>query len=275
MSRVTVVVDNLVGHVSSLYGEHGLCMWLEHGGRNILYDTGMGRALLPNLKTLELDPNRLDALVLSHGHYDHTGGLEALLRERNEPLPVCCHAEAFAPHLSENQGKRREVGPPLTQVAYEALGARFHLVERHAEPWPGITLLTDIPRRTGYEVPAPALVTVRDGQVLPDPFHDDLSVLVHGDKGWAVLTGCAHSGVVNILLDAEEKAGAPVELLVGGTHLGPAPAAQQEAALAELASRQGLRVVAGHCTGPVMAGRMQAALGERFAYLGVGNVLEI
>ncbi|MFH2126701.1 MAG: MBL fold metallo-hydrolase [Pseudomonadota bacterium] len=275
MSRITVVVDNLVGHVSPLFGEHGLSVWLEHRGKNILYDTGMGRALLPNLKTLDLDPGRLDALVLSHGHYDHTGGIEALLGARTESLPVYCHLGVFAPHLADHQGQRREVGPPLTRMAYETLGARFTFVDRWAEPWPGITLLADIPRLTDFEVPAPALITVHDGQVSPDPFHDDLAILVQGESNNAVLTGCAHSGVINVLLDAEQKAGGPVDLVVGGTHLGPAPEAQQKAALAELASRESLKVVAGHCTGPVMAGRMQQALGERFSYLGVGTVLEI
>lgn len=275
MSRVTVVVDNLVTHVSPLFGEHGLSMWLEHGGVNILYDTGMGRALLPNLEALGLDPNLLDAVVLSHGHYDHTGGLEALLGARREPLPVYCHLAVFAPHLADHLGQRREVGPPLTRMAYETLGARFNFVERWAGPWPGITLLAEIPRVTAYEVPAPNLITVCDGQISPDPFHDDLSILIKGESRNAVLTGCAHSGVINVLRDAEEKAGAPVELLVGGTHLGPAPAAQQDAALAELASRENLQVVAGHCTGPAMAGRMQQLLGSRFSFLGVGTVLEV
>lgn len=275
MSRITVVVDNLVSHVSPLFGEHGLSVWIEHEGFNILYDTGMGRALLPNLESLGLDPNLLDALVLSHGHYDHTGGLEALLGMRQEPLPVYCHLGVFAPHLAEHLGQRREVGPPLTRVAYEALGARFTFVDRWASPWPGITLLADIPRVTSFEVPAPSLITVHDGQVSPDPFHDDLSILIQGEGNNAVLTGCAHSGVINVLLDAEQKAGGPIDLLVGGTHLGPAPEAQQEGALAELASREGLKVVAGHCTGPVMAGRMHKVLGQRFAYLRVGTVLEL
>ncbi len=276
MSRVTVVVDNLVKFASPLFGEHGLSLWLEHEGLNILYDTGMGRALLPNLESLKLDPNRLDALVLSHGHYDHTGGLEALLGARREPLPVYCHLAVFAPHLSQNpEGLRREVGPPLTRMAYESLGARFTFVDRWAGPWPGVTLLADIPRVTAFEVPAPSLVTVRDGQVSPDPFHDDLSILIRGAAGNTVLTGCAHSGLLNILEDAEAKAGAPVGLVVGGTHLGPAPAGQQEAALAALAARQDLKVAAGHCTGPDMAGRMQTALGARFSHLGVGTVLDI
>ncbi|MCB2192741.1 MAG: MBL fold metallo-hydrolase [Deltaproteobacteria bacterium] len=275
MSRVTVVVDNLVNHVSPLFGEHGLSLWVEHQGHNILYDTGMGRALLPNLESLGLDPNRLEALVLSHGHYDHTGGLEALLGARKEALPVYCHAGVFDPHLADHQGQRREVGPPLTQMAYESLGARFNFVERWADPWPGITLLADIPRQTDYEVPAPALITVRDGQVSPDPFTDDLAMLIQGTERNAVLTGCAHSGVINVLMDAEQKVDGPVDLLVGGTHLGPAPQAQQKAALAELATRGTLEVAAGHCTGPIMAGRLHQALGERFSYLGVGTVLEV
>jgi 7,8-dihydropterin-6-yl-methyl-4-(beta-D-ribofuranosyl)aminobenzene 5'-phosphate synthase len=277
MSRLTVVAENSVGFTSRLLGEHGLSIWVEHQGANILYDTGMGQALLPNLRALELDPAALDGVVVSHGHYDHIGGLEGLLAAREEPLAVWCHPQVFACHLARHQPGEpaREVGPPLSRGAYEALGARFHFIQEPAKPWPGFTLLAPIPRRTGFEGPMPSLLTLQGGELAPDPFTDDLALLIDAPGGPVCLTGCAHAGVVNVLLAAEEAAGAPVALLAGGTHLGPAPQEQQEAALAELAARPGLRVAAGHCTGLEMAGRLQAALGPRFSHLSAGRVLDI
>ena len=277
MTRLTVVVENTAPTATRLLGEHGLSLWVEHQGRNILYDTGMGQALLPNLATLGLDPEELDAVVLSHGHYDHTGGLEPLLGARRRPLEVWCHPGAFGRHLAQSLPGEpmREIGPPMPLKGYEVMGARPHLVSEPTEPWPGITLLAGIPRRTSFEGPSPGLVIRQGDEVLPDPFPDDLALLIDAPSGPVCLTGCAHAGVINVLLAAEERAGRPIALLLGGTHLGPAPEAQQEAALAELAQRPELRVVAGHCTGLDMAGRMAAALGPRFGYLRAGQVLDL
>ncbi len=277
MSRLTVVVENKVGFASRLLAEHGLSVWLEHQGLNILYDTGQGQALGHNLRALELDPNDLDGLVLSHGHYDHVGGLEALLGMRREPIDVWCHAGVFGCHLAQlgEGAPLREIGPSLPQVGFERLGAVFHFVEGSAEPWPGITLLAPIPRQTSFEVPSPRLLTRIDGKLVPDPFPDDLAMLVQAPGGPVCVTGCAHSGAINVLLAAEDAVGASVTLLAGGTHLGPAPASQQDAAVAEMAARPGLRVAAGHCTGLDMEARLKAELGERFVHLSAGTVLEI
>jgi len=275
VTKLTVVVDNSVAHATPLLGEHGLSLWLEHQGVNLLYDTGQGRALLPNLKALGLDPEALDAVVLSHGHHDHSGGLEALLAARTRPTPVWCHPAAFAPHLKQEPPRPRDIGPPLSQAGYEELGAVFHWVRGNAQPWPGLTLLAPIPRRTAFEGPAPGLLTRRGGALVPDPLEDDLALLVMGGQGPAVLTGCAHAGALNVLAAAASAAGRPPVLLAGGTHLGPAPAAQQEASLKALAEAPGLRVAAGHCTGLALAGRLQGVLGPRFSHLEAGRVLEL
>jgi len=277
MSRLSVVVENKVGFASRLLAEHGLSVWVEHQGLNILYDTGMGQALGHNLEVLELDPNDLDGVVISHGHYDHVGGLEALLRMRSKPVDVWCHPNVFGCHLAQlgEDAPLREIGPSLPLVGYERLGAVFHMVEGSAEPWPGITLLAPIARQTSFEVPSPGLLTRIDGKLMPDPFPDDLAMLIDAPSGPVCVTGCAHAGAINVLLAAEEAAGEPVSLLLGGTHLGPAPASQQAAAISELAARPGLRVAAGHCTGLAMESRLAAELGDRFVHLSAGMALEV
>lgn len=276
MSRLTVVVDNTTS-MTRLMGEYGLSLWLEHGGLNLLYDTGAGDALLPNLKRLGLDPAMLDAVVLSHGHYDHTGGLAPLLRARGKTTQVWCHRSVFAGHLHEHDdGQVDEIGPPLgDQAAYEDLGARFNFIEANHSPWPGITLLAAIERQTDFEGKAPGLVRRGEGGLEPDPFDDDLAVLVDAPGGPAVLTGCAHAGVINVLLAAEATAPGPINVLVGGTHLGPAPPEQQAAALGEITAREELHVISGHCTGAPINALLARLLGERFIPLQAGMRFEL
>ena len=274
MSKATVVVDNTPLD-KRFVAEHGLCIWLEHQGLNLLLDTGMGGALLPNLGVLGLDPNDLDGIILSHGHYDHAGGLEALLKSRNEPIDIWCHANAFGSHLvSRPGGQVIAIGTPLDQAGYEALGARFHFLEHEANPWPGVTLLAQIPRETAFETPRPELQAEVDGEIVPDPFPDDLAVLLEATKGPAVITGCAHSGVINILHLAGQYTNSPIVMLMGGTHLGPADKRQQDETAAALKQMDGLQVVSGHCT--LTAGVMLAeVLGGRYTAMAAGMSFEL
>ncbi len=277
MCRLIVVVDNEAG--PGLVAEHGLGLWLEHQGAGLLYDTGAGQALMPNLEALGLEPERLEGVVLSHGHYDHTGGLEALLRRRRQAgrdTPVWCHPAIFAPHLKNDPAGPRHIGPPHPgQEPYQRLGADFHFIIGQDQPRPGLTLLAPIPRRTPFEEPHPELVTIQDQRLLPDPFYDDLALVVEGKRGAVVITGCAHAGVINVLLAAEQAVGRRPVMLVGGTHLGPAPEQQRQRALAELAARPELTVAAGHCTGPQVMKTMAELLGDRFIPLAAGLVLEL
>ncbi|KMY68809.1 hypothetical protein AAU61_04230 [Desulfocarbo indianensis] len=276
--KIVVVVDNTPGGLGCL-AEHGLSLWVECDGRCLLYDTGAGKALLPNLEALELDPRRLECVVLSHGHYDHVGGLAGLLKARAAEglkTPVWCHPAVFHPHLKEALGQVSDLGPPHGRLEdYQGLGAEFHWVEGNAAPLPGVILLAPIARRTEFEGAQPGLVTKEGGGLTPDPFLDDLALVLENDGEPLVLTGCAHAGVVNILLAVEEALGRRPHALIGGTHLGPAPEAQRMAVLAELEARPELQVVAGHCTGREVMGHLARRLGLRFKPLCVGQVMEI
>jgi 7,8-dihydropterin-6-yl-methyl-4-(beta-D-ribofuranosyl)aminobenzene 5'-phosphate synthase len=278
MSKLIVVVEN-TAQDSNLGSEHGLSLWLEHQGRNLLYDTGVGKNLLPNLKALGLDPALLDGVVLSHGHYDHVGGLAPLLRLRLEKglgTPIWCHEAVFAPHLKQKQNEVVSIAPEGHEKAiYEGLGARFSFVENSLSLWPGVRLWAPIPRVTDFEGPAPSLVTMEGDKVVPDPFIDDLAMTVETENGLNVITGCAHSGVINVLLAVENGLNRKVDLLIGGTHLGPAPKPQQDKALAELETREGLKVAAGHCTGEDIQKKMANMLGDRFLGLSGGMVLSL
>ncbi len=273
MNRLVIVVDNQALQ-PGLATEHGLGIWVEWEGMSLLYDTGAGQGLLPNMRALGLDVRRVDAVVLSHGHYDHTGGLGPLLEARAEPLDVWAHPDLFAAHLRAGPSPV-DIGPPLPRSAYEAMGARFRWVQEPMWMGPGIGLLAPVPRVVGFEGPSPGLVSVDDsGKVVPDPFRDDLAMVLMTRDGPVVLTGCAHAGVVNILEAVRGFSGQEAVMLVGGTHLGMVEPWRVSATVEVLESREGLKVVAGHCTGAA-AGVVAARLGERFTPMGAGMILEL
>lgn len=275
MTRLTVVVDNQAGQ-PGLSAEWGFALWIEHRERNLLYDTGQGPALMPNLASLGLEPGRLDAVIISHGHHDHMGGLASLLEARGDaPLEVWCHPGVFDAHYKQDGDRLSDIGPPLGgRAPYEDLGAVFRLVEEPVQPWPGAHLLAPVPRLDYHEVPAPGLVTDLGGSILPDPVAEDMALLLETSSGPLLVTGCAHAGVINILTLAAQVTGQAPAWLLGGLHLDLSVPYQRQADLEYLEALTGMQVAAGHCTGAEALAELGRRLGSRLHHLSTGLRLE-
>jgi 7,8-dihydropterin-6-yl-methyl-4-(beta-D-ribofuranosyl)aminobenzene 5'-phosphate synthase len=278
MSFINVVVDNTASDPKLYHSEHGLSYWIEYEGHHILFDTGAGDAIMPNLKALGLDPRKLDAVVISHGHYDHIGGLAQILMARKAAkleTPVFISPNAFRSHLAKKEAGMQEVGSPLEAHNYEQMGAKFHYVEGKARLWPGCMAICPIPRVTDFENPAPNLFAQSGGKFMPDEMPDDLAMIMRGVKGVSVVSGCAHSGTINILMEAKKAIGKEPAFFIGGTHLDKVGEEQRIETLAELTRWSQLTVASGHCTGFDMGVRLSHALGDRYIALTAGERIQV
>ena len=210
--RITVLVENSAP--PALRAEHGLSLWLEYRGACYLLDAGQSGAFAENADRLGIDLTRARLAVLSHGHYDHAGGL-AVFCARNAEAPVYCRPEALGRCLHHAGGKPdREIGIP--QAVLSACAARFRPVEGVVEAAPGLWLLphttpglTERARRTGmYRAGADGLT--------PDDFaHEQTAALEMGD-GLVLLNSCSHGGMDNVVREAREIRGGGVEAVVDG-----------------------------------------------------------
>ncbi|MDT8900794.1 MBL fold metallo-hydrolase [Anaeroselena agilis] len=279
--KVTVVVDNCIMPKSKkpFRAEHGLSLLIETESGRFLFDTGQSEVAVYNLALLGVRPADLDAIILSHGHFDHTGGLAAVLVQAGKKLPVYCHPGAFADRYSSSGGAARYAGIPFAQKHLVSLGADFRPVEKPTELAPGLTISGSIPRVTGYE-PGDAFLLAAgpDGCCSGDrdTVPDDMAIFHAGEKGLTVISGCAHSGIVNVIRHGLAVTGCSrLHAIVGGTHLGPVEKEQQEATLAELEGLQPAIVAANHCTGFYMLARLHGIFGARFVPAFVGTVLEV
>ncbi|MBM4310950.1 MAG: MBL fold metallo-hydrolase [Deltaproteobacteria bacterium] len=279
MTRLTVVCENTAGPVPGILGEHGLSVLIERSGGTLLFDTGQGRTIMHNLACLKKDPGRISRIALSHGHYDHTGGLEQVLQEC-APVDVCCHPGALSERfVAVPRGSRttyRSAGIPPGRPALEALGARFVFNTGFAEIGKGMYLTGEVPRTTSFEKNDDRLKVKQGARYMQDTIPDDQSLVIESKKGLVVVLGCAHSGMINTLnYIASQLPGRKINTVVGGTHIGFLGEKQLEATIEHLSRFRFQRLGVSHCTGLAPSMRLMQVFGRRFFFANAGTVLEI
>ena len=270
--QLTVLCENSVAVPHGLVGEHGWAVHLETATHRLLLDTGQGLGLLNNSRALDIDLRRLDGIVISHGHYDHTSGLADVLTLCGG-ADVYMHPDGFTDRYWLKDGQCREIGIRHKRGYLEALGARFVPVREFAEILPGIHVTGEVPRVTDFEPPDPTMkIRGADGSWLQDELRDDLSLVVETERGLTVVLGCAHAGLINILTHVRTQLpGRPIHMVIGGTHLGFADPRQFEATVDALRQFGIERLGASHCTGLANCGRLQQAFGEQFFFAAAGT----
>jgi len=255
--RLTCVVDNNTGTADpsrsmnkvrgNLLSEHGLSLLIETDqGRRVLLDTASTeRTFRNNLDCLGLRPGDLDAVFISHGHYDHLGALPFLLREG---VPCHTHPLTFqAKRYSDASGPRRYIG---------ASPELLSLLEEHPpicdsaprELVPGVSTTGEIMRTTSFEVPS-SFVIDRGGVDFPDLIQEEQAIYVSTKKGPLLLTGCGHAGIVNIVSQVRQLTGQDICLVAGGFHLGGTSPDRLARTISGLKGLGVENIAPMHCTG--------------------------
>ncbi len=198
-TRITVLCENTVGKLVGL-GEHGFSAFIETDRGNYLFDTGTGRSVVENSLALGKDLRSVRKIFLSHGHYDHSGGLAEVLKLRGE-VDVHAHPHVFldrkAMHKEDGKDKIKFVGLPHKRGYLETLGARFILTTDFHQVEEGMFLTGEVPRKTPFEKPSTTLFSEIDGKSSQDAFLDDQALILDTAKGLILVLGCAHSGMIN------------------------------------------------------------------------------
>jgi len=286
--KLTTLADNMV-YMAGLHGQWGLSFLLEledRKGRHrkVLLDTGNDREpLLHNIKELKVDLSDLDAVVLSHGHSDHTVATVEIMRASGG-CPVYAHPHCFLPrHNVSREGKRTRAGVPEGQGVsqIEAAGGEVKLSAEPVEVVPGLWTTGQVPRVSGFEdVPPPREGTRRlvevEGVEVDDMILCDMALWadVEGLGPW-VITGCAHSGPVNTLTRVRELGGfKDIYALVGGTHLVSRPDEYIDRT-ADALEGFGLKLLSPcHCTGFKASAMLWGRFREAFVLNYCGRVIK-
>ncbi len=275
MKKITCVIDNAVQHGSRFWGEHGLSFLIETDHGNVLFDTGQTEAVLShNLGLLGDAPRRITALVFSHAHVDHTGGLAAVLALK-PGLSLYASPNLFRPRFAIRDGEYKSIGLALTRDEL-AQRADLRLSETPIEIVPGVWMIGEIADRPEPEGRSTRHVVLAESGWQPDPYRDDTSLVAETQGGLAVICGCCHAGLLNTLARVHQVFQHPITAIMGGTHLVDADAAHLQHVIEVLRDNYGSpRLYLNHCTGERAYVALASAFGDQANPFPAGTTLTL
>ena len=274
--RITTLSENTAG-TGDLLAEWGLSILVETGRENILFDTGKTISASYNTDSLEIDLNQIDKIVLSHGHYDHTGGLRQILRQMGKEVEVIVHPDVWAPKYRRRKGKKdKYIGIPYQHQELESLGANFTLTTESIKVADNIMTTGEVPMVTDYEAIDSALFVKEDTGWKPDKLLDDLALIINTKPGLVVVLGCAHRGMINTLYHAQQLTGVKqIHAVLGGAHLISASKERIRRTIADLKELGVQKLGLCHCTSLPAISLLAQEFGDKFFFNITGTIFEL
>lgn len=277
--KISILTENTV-YKRGFLGEHGLSVLIEYQGKKYLFDTGQSQVFLHNAAKLCVDLKELDGIILSHGHYDHCGGMDDI-HKLGEEIPVYVQAKAFEKKYAENLKTKelRYIGME-DQTGWQEQERIHKLQGGCTEICDGVYLLAEIPYTTEFEPEPAGFWRETAHQDLPelvaDQMADEQLLVLKSPQGLCIFAGCAHPGIINCLYHVKSVfPDSKIHSLVAGMHLkgcGEQRIRQTIQALLELEIDT---VVPVHCTGICGIGMIKEALGKRCILAEAGKQIEI
>ena len=246
--RITTLSENTAQ--LGFLGEWGLSILVETEKTKVLLDTGMSISAVHNADLLGIDLSTIDKIVLSHAHGDHTGGMREVLMRIGKSVEVIAHPDIWIPKYVRYGDMSRYAGIPYIREELESLGASFNLSRETVRISDNMMTTGEIEMTTDYEKIDDRLCVKKDDRIVPDSLADDLALVVKAGPGVAVITGCAHRGIINTVRHIQKlTAGVYIHTIIGGTHLLVASPERIEKTANELKELALVRLGVSHCTG--------------------------
>ncbi|MDK2966106.1 MBL fold metallo-hydrolase [Lacrimispora sp.] len=275
--KITTLIENNPDDKGQLLYEHGLSLYIETDRKNILFDTGESGDFIKNAKSLHKNLDKLDYCIISHGHYDHSGGVEKFISEVDKVPQFIVGEEFFkpkyktadAPGYKFNGNSFDEEFIAKKQISLRKVKEDMIYLTDH------IIVFHHFSRYTDYEVRNSRFFIKENDEFTPDNFDDEISMGIITEKGLVVIVGCSHVGIVNILKTISKRVNIPIHAVIGGTHLIEADEFRMKKTMAAFKDMKIQLIAVSHCTGKEGIRLISEELKEQFLYNNTGKVIEI
>lgn len=270
--NITIICENTVNHHEGLIAEHGFSAHVQLNETNFLFDTGQGLGLLPNANRLKIDLRSLDFVAISHGHWDHTGGLGDLLKLQDNNLTIVAHQGIFVErYYTQEDGVLRDAGIRNTKQYFQSFGGVFSYNNTPYEISEDIFLTGEIPRYFDFEQPASQLKLMKNKELISDTVIDEQSLVIKTKKGLVIIMGCGHPGVLNTIKHSQEITGEEkIHAIIGGTHMMFLPEKQLQKTINGLKKHTPYKIGTSHCTGGIANSILRSNFPQSFIECNVG-----
>lgn len=259
--KITILVENTTP-IPSFVGEYGFAALVSIDDKRFLFDTGSAGAVFTNAKILGIDLQAIDRLIISHGHFDHTGGVVPFLQMGKKK--VYAQKEVFTKRYVVNGASKKDISALFQRSDIEQYGAELSLIDQFTEINEGIYLTGAVPRLNDFEDVGGAFMAEENGQLVGDLLPDDMSMVINHTEGLIIISGCAHAGIINIIDYARKQTGQErVQAFIGGTHLLKASDERMTKTIDALKEYNIGKIIPCHCTGFYASARLYNELGPK------------
>ena len=274
--KITTLIENNPGTDKRLVYEHGLSLYIEFDNKKILFDTGQTGMFLRNAKLMDISMDKLDHIILSHGHYDHSGGMPRLMEIMKPDIPVITGEGFFTPKIKKlDEGGWKPNGNPFE--AHDLKDRHINvttITEDVTELTDKILIFKNFHRSNDFESIDPHFHVRTDNGPVLDDFRDEIALGLKTEQGLVVIVGCSHRGIINILTSIQQFTGLKLRAVIGGTHLVHATQERIDRTLEALDQMDLEKVAVSHCTGEAVP-QVRDHFKEKFIFNCTGNIIEM
>lgn len=270
--RITVLNENMV-YRKKLIAEHGLSLLVETGDKRILMDTGQSDVFIKNAEILGIDLNDLDAIIISHGHYDHGGGLDYLNEIDNIPS-IYISEKALIPKFSINKKNNKYYFNGIE--VNDNIKKHFHYIYNKEEIFKGIYLVNNIPYKNDFENKPSGFYLKQNNKMSMDLMYDEQILVIETSKGLSLFMGCSHMGVMNAISYIKDMfKGKKIYSLFAGMHLINADKSRIDKTINMLKKENIDYIMPCHCTGYKVSAKISEDFEDNYVEVQCGSVIEI
>lgn len=270
--KITSIIDNISKN-KSINSEHGLSLLIEFNNKKILFDTGSSNLLLDNAKKLNIDLSDIDILIISHGHYDHMGGMRAFFSV-NKKAKVYIKKQTNQQYYIKKQFYYKYVSGDLS--LFDDFKDRFVYINKNTDISENISIITNINTIDNCDYIKNSMYKLNNRILYRDPLDHELLLVINEDNNLTVITGCSHSGIINMVNEVSLCfPGKKINNLIGGFHLKGLNRSNDKIIInhltAELKKYNIEKLYTCHCTSYKYYLKLKEILKDQIDYLGISD----